>query len=91
MVTNTVDFFDPLPCPKFPTFKTLNKKVTSKPKQKKMSLNIEREVFSNLIIIAPKQAMDIPGVLAYELAPVPLSLFNLDDTMRRTTKCAAQS
>lgn len=73
------------------TFKTLNKKITPKPKQNCTSQNIDREVFSNLIVIAQKREIDIPAVLSYELAPVPLSVFNLDGIMHKRTKSSALS
>ena len=83
------DFFDPVQKPKISTFTTLNKPLVSKQKQTAQSINIDRQIFSRLAVIGQNRETDISNLLKYELAPVPLTLFHLDGSLKKTAKNAA--
>ncbi len=80
------EFFSPMKRPTLHTFASLNKRVNSQRKQSVQQLNVDRQIFSRLTVIAQSRDIDIKGIMEYELAPVPLSLFNLDGSMRKTAK-----
>ncbi len=84
--TDEVEFFSPIRKPLFKTFATLNKPVRVKQNQKVKSINIDRQIFSKLTIMAQNREVDVRSLLKFELAPVPLSLFHLDGTMRKNNK-----
>ncbi|MES9881199.1 MAG: hypothetical protein ABW185_10000 [Sedimenticola sp.] len=84
--TGEVDFFSPIKKPGFKTFASLNKQVKVKKKQNVESINIDRQIFSKLTILAQNRDVDVRNLLKHELAPVPLSLFHLDGTMRKNNK-----
>ena len=79
-------FFDPIKKPRIKNFSVLNKPAVSKNQQTKNAINIDRQIFSRLIVIAQVRDINLPSVLEYELASVPLTLFHLDGKMRKTTK-----
>ena len=85
------DFMAPIPKQTIKTFSTMNKPLKVKTQGKIESVNIDRQIFSKLTIIAQSREVDIKSLLHYELTPVPLSLFNLDGTMRKTTKSVTMS
>ena len=88
---NRTDFMAPIPKQTIKTFSTLNKPMKIKTHGKVESVNIDRQIFSKLTIIAQSREVDIKTLLNYELTPVPLALFNLDGTMRKTTKSMTMS
>ena len=88
LVTGNVDFFEPLTKPKLKNFASLNKKVAPKQTQVTKTINIDCQIFSKLVVIVQARQIDIVYLLDYELAPVPLTLFNLDGSMRKTIKSA---
>ena len=85
------DFMALIPKQNIKTFSTMNKPLKVKTQGKIESVNIDRQIFSKLTIIAQSREVDIKTLLHYELAPVRLSLFNLDGTMRKTTKSVTLS
>ncbi len=80
------EFTDPIPKPKFLNFASSNQKAVTKKDHTTKSLNIDREIFSRLIVIAQVKEIDIASILSYELSPVPLALFYLSGDMRKNTK-----
>jgi hypothetical protein len=76
--SNEVDFFSPILKTKLPRFASLNKMIGQNKDQKIAVANTDRQIFSKPVVIAQARDVDIRDLLKYELAPVPLSLFNMD-------------
>ena len=70
-------FFDPSKKPQIKNFSVLNKPAVSKNQQTKNAINIDRQIFSRLIVISQVRDINLPSVLEYELASVPLTLLSL--------------
>ena len=85
------DFMAPILKQTIKTFSTMNKPLKVKTQGKIESVNIDRQIFSKLTIISQSREVIIKTLLHYELTPVPLSLFNLDETMRKNTKSVTLS
>lgn len=60
--------------------------TVSKAKLDSQAVNIDREIFTKLAVIGQVRKVDIPSLLKYELALVPLTLFHLNGSMRKTDK-----
>ena len=86
LVSDETDFSEPIKKPDLKTFGSLNKPLVSKHKQETKSVNIDREIFSKLAVIGQARQVDLPSMLSYGLAPVSLTLFNLDSNLRKTAK-----
>ena len=84
--TGKVHFFDPLKRNTLKSFASLNKPVPSKKKQATQTINIDRQIFSKLAVIGQSRDVNISELLQYELAPVPLSIVNLDGSLRKTQR-----
>ena len=50
------------------------------------AINIDRAIFSRLVVVSEKWDIDLKEVHSYELAQVPLSLANMDGTLCKTAK-----
>ena len=69
------------------TFACLRKPLKiPKEKQKMTTVNIDRQLFSRFVVVSEKREIDLQEVHSHELAQVPLSLANLDRTLRKTSK-----
>ena len=72
------------------SFGSLNKVVRAKQSNKTRDINIDRQIFSQLAVIGQSRDLDLSDLMEYELAaPVPVSLFHLDGTMRKNNKSDA--
>ena len=49
-------------------------------------MNIDRQIFNKLAVIGQSRDVNISELLQYELAPVTLSIFKLDGSLRKTQK-----
>ena len=88
---NKIEFTSPIPKQTIKTFIAMNKPMKVRTQKKVESVNIDRQIFSKLTVIAQSRDIDVRNVLTHELCPVPLSLFNLDGSMRKTNKSAILS
>ena len=52
----------------------------------KVTIRADRETFARLLLIQQKRRVNLRGVLAYELGPLPLSISNYDGSLRKTQK-----
>jgi hypothetical protein len=69
------------------TFACLSKPIKlTKDKQKVQAVNIDREIFSRLVVVSESRDIDLKELYSYELAQVPLALANLDGSMIKTSK-----
>ena len=89
MIIYYCDFFTPLAKAKLKIFASLNRPHKPVKKNKSLSLDIDRELFSKLIVIAQNRAVDIKAVMTYELTPVPITLFSRDGSMWETVNSEA--
>ena len=87
--TDEIDFFSPIKKSKLLTFTSMNKPVVSKQKQAVQAVRIDREIFGKLLVIGQSHEIPIQELMKYELASVPLTLFCLDGSFRKTVKSAA--
>ena len=67
----------------------MNKPLVSKQKQAVQAVRIDREIFGKLLVIGQSREIPIQEPMKYELASVPLTLFCLDGSLRKTVKSAA--
>ena len=86
MQSGEQDLFDPIKKPGLQSFISLNKPVKTKKKQAVEMMNINRQIFSKLTVISQSRELDVWNLFQHELAPVPLTLFNLDGSMKKTQK-----
>ena len=84
--TGKVHFFNSLQRNTLKPFASLNKPVPSKKKQAIQTINIDRQIFIKLAVIGQSRDVNISELLRYELAPVPLSIFSLNGSLRKTQK-----
>ena len=84
-----IDFFSPTEKPKLLTFTSMNKPLVSKQKQAVQAVRIDREILGKLLVIGQSREIPIQELMKYELASVPLTLFCLDGSLRKTVKSAA--
>ena len=86
LVKNEKDLFHPIKRERLKSFASLNKPFRSKAEQKAQAIDIDRQIFGKLTIIGQAREVNMQELLTYELAPVPLALFNLDGTLRKNRK-----
>ena len=69
------------------TFQSLNKPIKpSKRKQALKTINLDRQVYSRLLVVSKDRDIDLEEVKSYELASVPLALAKMDGSLRKPTK-----
>eukprot|EP00058_Branchiostoma_floridae_P015563 XP_002601051.1 hypothetical protein BRAFLDRAFT_102389 [Branchiostoma floridae] len=84
-----VKFHDKLTKLKLKTFSNIGTKKTSeKGKTKEVVLQVDRNLFRHIILIAESRQLRIKYVLTHPLGPLPWSLANADGTLRKTNKAA---
>ena len=86
--TGKVYFFDPLKRNSLKSFASLNKPVPLKKKRATQTINTDGRIFSKFAVIRQSRDVNISELLQYELAPVLLSIFSLDSSLRKTQKSA---
>ena len=87
--TGEIDFFSPIEKPQLLTFTSMNKPLVSKQKQAVQAVRIDREIFGKPLVIGQSREIPIQELMKYELASVPLTLFCLNGSLRKTVKSAA--
>ena len=80
------DFFEPITLNKVAKFSLLRNKIKMKKDEKVTTLDIDRKIFSKLIVVSRTRDFDLKKLFEYELSNVPLALFNPDGYMRTCTK-----
>ena len=87
LISGKKDFWNPLKKINIKTFQSLNKPIKlSKSKQTLKAVNIDRQVYSRLLVVSKDREIDLQEVQSYELAPVPLALANMDGSLRKPNK-----
>ena len=67
-------------------FSLLRNKTKMKKDEKVTTLDIDRKIFSKLIVVSQTRDFDLKKLFEYELSNAPLALFNPDGSMRKYTK-----
>ena len=67
----------------------MNKPLVSKQKQAVQAARIDRETFGKLLVTGQSREIPVQELMKYELASVPLTLFCLDGSLKKTVKSAA--
>ena len=80
------DFFETITKNKVATFSLSRNKTKMKKDEKVITLDIDRKIFSKLIVVSQTRDFDLKKLFEYELSNVPLALFNPDGSMRKCTK-----
>ena len=81
-----VDIFDPITNNKVSNFSLLRNKAKVKKDGNVTTLDIDRKIFSKLIVVSQTRDFDLQKLFEFELSSVPLALFNPDGSMRKCTK-----
>ena len=84
----TVSFFDPIKRSNTMTFGTIKKKRTSKIKNKVMSIESSKDLFSKISLIAQSRNIKIRDLFAFPLGAVPLVFAEIEGTLKKTPKSA---
>ena len=78
LISDKKNFWDPLKKINIKTFQSLNKPIkSSKGKQALKTINLDRQVYSRLLVVSKDRDIDLEEVQSYELASVPLALANM--------------
>ena len=85
-INSTMSFFDPIKKSKLNTFKSMNKVTTCKTKSATISLTATADLFSKIAIISQKRSIDLKSLFSYPLGPLPMSLAEVDGTLKKTPK-----
>lgn len=81
-------FWHPIKKLKLNTFSSqLKPLIIGKDKEKMSVLKTQQNIFARLLSVSRTRYIDLKEVLQYELTSLPLSLFHMDGTMRKTVKC----
>ena len=85
--SNKVNFWDPVKKLNIKAFSSVAKKITVKnQKEKSVSVNADRELFSRLLVSVKSREINLKEVLSYELCSVPIALAHPDGSLRETAK-----
>lgn len=86
---SNVSFFEKITKLKLKTFADVGKKVTvNKGKSTEIILKADRNLFSQMILVAENRQLNLAEVLAYPLGPLPWALATADGALRKTSKAA---
>jgi len=86
-IKESTSFWNPLKKLQLNTFSSLTKPIIiSKGKEKESILKVQQDLFARLLTVSKLREIDLAEVLQFELTSIPLSLFHLDGTMRKTSK-----
>ena len=84
-----INFHDTMKKAKLKTFTDLNKKIKVEASNNpKVVLKAEKRLFAQMIVIAECRNLQMSGVLAHPLRPLPWTLANPDGTLRKTNKAS---
>ena len=82
-------FHDTIPKAKLQTFTNLNKKVpVNRKTAKEIILKADRNLFTQMILIAENRKLQMREVLSHPLGPLPWALSTADGLLRKTNKAA---
>ena len=84
--SNAVGFWEPIPNMKIKTFSSTNKKLRIKSSDKLVTVKADRDLYGRLLIVSNTCQICLKDVLSFELSPVPYSLVNTDESLRKGTK-----
>ena len=87
LISDKENFWDPLKKINIKTFQSLNKPI--KPSVGKLALktiNLDRQLYSRLLLVSKERDIDLEVVQSYALASVPLALANMDWSLRKPVK-----
>ena len=84
--TQEEEFFEPITKNKIYSIATEKKKAKVKKDGKIVSIDLDRQIMSRLVVISSSRDFDLQNLFEYELSTVPLSLFNPDGTIRKSNK-----
>ena len=83
----SVKFHDKMTKQRLKTFSTISTK-TSRIKGQNVDLKADRNLFSQMILVAESRSVNMKDVLAHPLGPLPWALANADGSLRKTNKAA---
>ena len=81
----SVKFHDKITKQRLKTFSTISTK-TSRMKGQNVVLKAERNLFSQVILVAESRSVNMKDVLVHPLGPLPWALANADRSLRKTNK-----
>lgn len=84
--SNAVGFWELIPNMNIKTFSSANKKIRVKSSDKQVTVNADRDLFGRLLIVSKTCQICLKDVLSFELSPVPYSLANVDESLRKGAK-----
>ena len=82
----SVSFFDTNKKLKLETFAGMSKRVPVKVKDKTISLNTGRALFSCMAIIVQKRCINLKEIFCFPLGPIPWSLADTFGNLQKTNK-----
>ena len=80
------DFLESITKNKVSNILLLTNKTKMKKDEKVTTLDIDRKIFSKLIVVPQTCDFDLKKLFKYQLSNVPLALFNPDGSTRKCTK-----
>ena len=83
----SVKFHDKMTKQRLKTFSTIGTK-TARTKGQNVVLKADRNLFSQMILVAESRSVNMKDVLAHPLGPLPWALANADGSLRKTNKSA---
>ena len=83
----SVKFHDKMTKQRLKTFLTIGTK-TARMKGQNVVLKADRNLFSQMILVAGSRSVNMKDVLAHPLGPLPWALANADGSLRKTNKAA---
>ena len=83
----SVKFHDKMTKQRLKTFSTIGTK-TARTKGQNVVLKADRNLFSQMILVAESRSVNMKDVLAHPLGPLPWALANADGSLRKTNKAA---
>ena len=86
LLSNEVDFFDPLPKLKLSTFSENTIQKRMKVSGSEIAIKADRAFFSKLVTIAKVRDLDLHEVYSHELGPIPWALATVHGTLCKTEK-----
>ena len=84
--TQTEDLFNPITKTKIKSFSSCYQKAAISKAGKQVATDIDRQIMGRLVVVSQTREVDLETLFGYKLSSVPLSLFNLDGTMRKCCK-----
>ena len=84
--TQEEEFFEPMTKNKIYSFATEKKKARVKKDGKIVSIDLDRQIMSRLVVISSTRDFDLQNLFEYKLSTVPLSLFNPHGTIRKSNR-----